>query len=280
MKNRIRRKQQNKKYGCAAVLLIVLLCMVALSVRALEAGSPPAAPGSASGETDFPEHSSEGPVLEPNSCVSQGETESFLLDVPFISQEENWPTGCESVCAVMALQYAGVDITVDGFIDGYLPLGNAPYEEDGTLFGCDPRRAFPGDPRSELGWGCYAPVILEAAEQLLRDREETSLSITDLSGQSLESLCEEYVAKEIPVLVWATIGMEEPTEDITFLIEDTGEEFQWIYPLHCLLLVGWDSSGYLFNDPISGKAVHYSKSAVELAYTGLGKQALAVLSTT
>ena len=29
----------------------------------------------------------------------------------------DYPTGCESVSAVMALQYAGVDITVDTFID-------------------------------------------------------------------------------------------------------------------------------------------------------------------
>jgi len=276
VRNKLRWKQKKKRYGCTAAILIALLCLIALSVRALEAESLPPASGEAPREKVLLEGSSEEWRPESESCGSEGE--GFLLDIPFISQEGNWPTGCESVCAVMALQYNGVDITVDGFIDGYLPLGNAPYEEDGTLFGCDPRRAFPGDPRSELGWGCYAPVILEAAKQLLREREEPSLSMADLSGQSLESLCEEYVAKEIPVLIWATIGMEEPTEDIVFLIEDTGEEFQWIYPLHCLLLVGWDDSGYLFNDPMAGKAVHYSKSAVELAYNTLGKQALAVLS--
>lgn len=277
MGNKIRRKRRNREYGFTAAILIALLCMVALSVRALESGNSPAAPSLASWETASPEPSSEGPVLEPSSSASQGETGSFLLDAPFISQEENWPTGCESVCAVMALQYAGVDITVDDFIDGYLPLGNAPYEVDGVLFGCDPCRAFPGDPRSDWGWGCYAPVILEATEQLLREREVSSLSIADLSGQSLESLCEEYVAEGVPVMVWATIDMEEPEEDTVFLIEDTGEEFLWIYPMHCLLLVGWDDGGYLFNDPLAGKAVHYERPAVERAYKGLGSQALALL---
>ncbi len=52
---------------------------------------------------------------------------------PFIDQRDKYPTGCESVTAVMALQYAGVDITVEEFIDNYLPQGNAPYtREDGA----------------------------------------------------------------------------------------------------------------------------------------------------
>ena len=34
------------------------------------------------------------------------------LDAPYLSQED-YPTGCESVSAVMALQYWGVDLTVE-----------------------------------------------------------------------------------------------------------------------------------------------------------------------
>ena len=51
------------------------------------------------------------------------------LDAPFIDQREKYPTGCESVTAVMALQYAGVDVTVEEFIDGYLPQGEAPHQD-------------------------------------------------------------------------------------------------------------------------------------------------------
>ena len=35
------------------------------------------------------------------------------VDAPFIDQRDKYPTGCESVTAVMALQYAGVEITVE-----------------------------------------------------------------------------------------------------------------------------------------------------------------------
>lgn len=42
----------------------------------------------------------------------------------------------------------------------------------------------------------------------------------------------------MPVIVWATISMEEPVPSTTFVLEDTGELFTWTYPLHCLLLTG------------------------------------------
>lgn len=204
---------------------------------------------------------------------------SLVLDAPFLDQREEYPTGCESVSAVMALQYFGVEMDVEEFIDGCLPLGNAPYEDgSGRLVGCDPRKAFPGDPRTEGGWGCYAPVIEKALRDLLGGRSDTShLTVETPTGKSLPELCAEYVAKGIPVIVWATVDMEPPEEYLSFLIEDTGEEFRWIYPMHCLLLTGWDEDGYLFNDPSAGKNQFYPKAAAELAYEGLGMQALALV---
>ena len=32
-----------------------------------------------------------------------------LIKVPYIDQTKEWPTGCESVSAVMLLQYLGMD---------------------------------------------------------------------------------------------------------------------------------------------------------------------------
>ncbi len=200
------------------------------------------------------------------------------LDVPFLDQRDSFPTGCESVCAVMVLQYYGADVTVDEFIDGYLPLGDAPHwDVEGNYVGCDPRKAFPGNPRTEGGWGCWAPVIEDSLERLLRDRPELSLSVKELQGASLEELCKTYVEAGVPVLVWATIDMEEPWASDTFLLEDTGEEFTWLYPLHCLVLVGRDEKNYYFNAPLAGKSVPYSRAASESAYQGLGEQAVVLL---
>ena len=44
-----------------------------------------------------------------------------IIDVPYIYQAVKYPTGCESVSATSVLQYYGLDISVDTFIDEYLP---------------------------------------------------------------------------------------------------------------------------------------------------------------
>ena len=50
-----------------------------------------------------------------------------LINAKHIYQLENWPTGCESVSAVMALNHAGINISVDDFIDNYLTCTNPPF---------------------------------------------------------------------------------------------------------------------------------------------------------
>lgn len=216
-----------------------------------------------------PAHAAQAPA------VSSQPEQAVLLDAPFIDQREKYPTGCESVSAAMALQYCGMDITPDEIIDA-MPKGQAPYPSgQAGYIGCDPRKAFPGDPYSEDGWGCYAPVVMQTVEDILRERQETSLSVVDLTGTPLAGICEEYLSKDIPVLIWATIQMKTPEHGTTFTIEGTDETFQWIFPMHCLLLVGADDSRYYFNDPMEGKAVSYGKFCTERAYNGLGRQALA-----
>ena len=68
-----------------------------------------------------------------------------IINVPYIDQTEEWPTGCESVSAVMLLQYLGVDISVNEFIETYLE--RKPFvEKDGKIYGPDPRKYFAGSP--------------------------------------------------------------------------------------------------------------------------------------
>ena len=199
-----------------------------------------------------------------------------VIDVVWLDQREKYPTGCESVTAVMALRHAGVELTVEEFIDGYLPQGPAPWGGGGGQYLCrDPNQVFWGSPYSEDGWGCYAPVIKTAVEQILTEKKP-SLQVEDLGGEPLEALVEEHVQKGRPVMLWATRGMEEPRYAAAMTIEDTGERFDWISPEHCLLLVGADENFYYFNDPLKGKAVPYEKPAVELAYEALGEQALVI----
>ena len=210
--------------------------------------------------------------------ASPGRERGDCIDAPYLDQREKYPTGCESVCAVMDLQYYGVDLSVEEFIDGYLPLGDAPHvDEQGNYVGCDPREGFPGNPYEESGWGCYSPVIEKALVRALEDSGRKDLAVARLDGSTLEDLYGRYVSQGVPVLLWATIGMEEPVVSQTFTIQGTGEAFDWVYPMHCLLWVGEAGDSWLFHDPLAGEAVAYSKSQVERAYRGLGCQAVALV---
>ncbi len=212
----------------------------------------------------------------PDDLFLARSSSEVLLDVPFLDQRQDFPTGCESVTAVMALNYYGKEMDPETFISNYLPLGNAPYRnEAGELVGCDPRKAFPGDPRSQTGWGCYAKVIQKA----LLEAAGPGFRVEELSGKSLSSLCRDYLDWGVPVLLWVTIDMDPPVEGATWQIEGSNETFTWIEPLHCALLVGYDRDHYYFNDPLQGKAVCYGKDQVETAYHGMGEQAVVLMKS-
>lgn len=199
-----------------------------------------------------------------------------LLNVPFIDQREKYPTGCESVAAVMAMQYYGMKITPEHFIDQYLDKGVTPYrDEAGVLFGDDPRKVFLGNPYSATkGWGCYAPVIVNGVKKYI-DRD--AFTVRAVYGVSIDELCRTYIDNGIPVLIWATQNMAPSRQGKTWYITGTAETFTWIAPMHCLLLVGYDDTGYYFNDSLQAKNYRYAKSDVNAAYNALGNQAVVIM---
>lgn len=128
-----------------------------------------------------------------------------IKDVPYISQLPTLPTGCESASAAMLLNYYGCTVTAEEFASYYLPTGDAPHtDENGELIGCDPWEAFPGDPFSETGWGCYSTVIERAMNEFLTN---TGYHAERLSGVPLYRL-KSYIDNNTPVMIWATICME------------------------------------------------------------------------
>ena len=177
------------------------------------------------------------------------------IDVPYISQKGKYPTGCESVSAVMLLRFLGKDMTVEEFIGDYLEMDDFCLSE-GELYGPDPRICFCGSPYDEESFGCYAPVICRALEKALGDGWE----VCDETGTDLETLKRRYLDRGMPVIVWACINMREPVTGPVWRLKGTGETFTWISNEHCMLMVGYDGEGYYFNDPYDGNGlVRYSK---------------------
>lgn len=203
-------------------------------------------------------------IYEENEIYTKPQTpigNSKIIQAPFISQLGKYPTGCESVTTVMALNHIGIDISVDKFIDSYLTKTGVPF---------DPSISFGGNPRSTSGYGCYAPVIKKALDKALSGQKYTA---KQLYGVSLKNLCSNYIDKGIPVILWATMYMNTPYISSTWTYN--GKTINWIAPEHCLLLVGYDSSHYIFNDPLTYQPqTYYSKSSVEVAYKGLNYQAI------
>lgn len=196
-----------------------------------------------------------------------------FIDVPYIDQTGGGAfTGCESVTAVMLLNYLGIDLSIYDFIDSY--LDKRPFEErNGELYGPDPRKVFAGDPYDSEAMGCYAPVIINSLKRILGDRYE----VTDETGASVEELCAKYIDNGMPVILWATIDMKEYIEGPDWKLFETGEKFTWRSNEHCLLLVGYDEEEYIFNDPWQNNGiVRHNKALVEDRYASQYSQAIGV----
>ena len=242
--NRPIRRRRKRRRRCPLPLLAAVLVWCALAVL----------------------HPGARPALAPN-----GAEPAAWVEVEPLSQAD-WPTGCESVSAVMALRHAGADITVDEFIQWHLPCGELVWDGYGYT-GPDPAACFIGSPyRARGSYGCFAPVIAKAMEQAAPE----GYAALDLTGTGLAELEQLYLQRGIPVMIWATMEMRPVAEGTAWVIGDTGERFVWPAGEHCLLLVGADGEDYLLNDPRAGATVRYARELVQARYEELGRQAVAL----
>ena len=203
-----------------------------------------------------------------------------IANVPLIGQQK-LPTGCETCSAVMLLNYYGYNISETSFADKYLikrPLGYGKY----GLEGPDPNCAFIGSPYTTNSFGAYAPVMAKSMNSYLAKK---SYKAVNVSGKSLEYLAGKYIAQGQPVMVWATIYMTASYKTTTWRVNYTdenarykkGSSYTWLANEHCLLLTGYDSSFYYFNDPWTNSRIAYSKSIVNTRYNELGRQAVVMV---
>ena len=203
-----------------------------------------------------------------------------IANVPLIGQQK-LPTGCETCSAVMLLNYYGYNISETSFADKYLikrPLGYGKY----GLEGPDPNCAFIGSPYTTNSFGAYAPVMAKSMNSYLAKKSYKAVSV---NGKSLEYLAGKYIAQGQPVMVWATIYMTASYKTTTWRVNYTdenarykkGSSYTWLANEHCLLLTGYDSSFYYFNDPWTNSRIAYSKSIVNTRYNELGRQAVVMV---
>lgn len=186
--------------------------------------------------------------------------------IPFtaVSQYPELPTGCEVTSLAMVLHYYGINIDKCEIGDRYLDKGEA-----GAVSYFE---AFEGDPRDEDSYGCYAPVIVKAANRILKEKA-SELKAEEVTGGRLGSLFE-YIDKDIPVIIWGTQNCQSGYISGQWRVDE--QEFTWISPEHCMVLVGYSDSSVWVADPIHGDVREFDINTFEPCYNLLHKQAVVI----
>lgn len=184
-----------------------------------------------------------------------------IIQAPYIDQTDKYPTGCESISAVMLLGYLDISISPEEFIDNYLEK-EPMQKKGGRLCGPDPWSCFAGSPYDSESFGCYAPVIVRALNRVFADRRLPKRA-KNLTGMAMEEILRCYIDRDMPVIFWASIDLKETIPGPNWQLSD-GSLFSWISNEHCMLLVGYDENAYYFNDPWhSHGCIAYEKELVE-----------------
>lgn len=228
-----------------------------------ETGTEPATQPEASEAATEPE-----PATEPTPTHRGELPRKGSLPVKELLQNPELPSGCEITSLTCLLNYLGFDVTKIEMANKHLkvtPNGGVSYYE-----------YFVGSPYDSNSFGCFAPVIVQAAQSYLSSVGKfSSYAVMDLSGSDPTELYWQ-VTEGNPVVVWATINMKEPIERVYWNLPDGTPEMWYIYE-HCMVLSGYDlDTGKVeICDPLKGK-VQYDMSVFEDRYKKLQSQAVIV----
>lgn len=210
------------------------------------------------------------PILNTPVVHAEPKGTGYISVAP-VMQTPELPTGCEITSLTMALNYLGFDADKLVLADEFLPKGE--YRK------ADFHKVFVGDPRERNAYGCTAPVIAETAENYLKTQfRGDEVTVKNISGCTADTLyC--AVDNEVPVVVWASIGMGEIIPNlVSWTDEETGETISWQGGEHCLLLTGYDKKSKLVyvNDPLCG-AVTYDMKTFEKRFEEMQRNAVVII---
>lgn len=176
-------------------------------------------------------------------AVLNGE-DVVMLGVQNILQKPDLPAGPEITCLTIVLHYLGDYPDKVSLAENYLIMA-----EPGTA---SPYEAYLGDPKVAAGsYGCYAPVIVNAANRYFEDKGNTRKKAMDVSGSTLDELLN-FVKNGTPVMVWGTTNLVE--SKVTAEWEVNGELIQWQGYEHCTVLIGYNKTRetVIVADPLRG----------------------------
>lgn len=194
----------------------------------------------------------------PNKYVTEG--------FNAVLQRPELPTGCEVTSLCCDLNYLGFNIDKVTLSDEFMPMDNCGIY---TM-----REAYIGDPKSDEGFGCYSPVIVQTADDYFASVQSPCYAV-DLTGRSLKELLYQ-VAQGRPVIVWSTIDMVITAPNYRWTTNN-GEEMWFNDFQHCVVVYGYDFDENIVYvaDPLAGNITRNMDSFRE-TYDLLGKQAVLI----
>ncbi|MBE6809676.1 MAG: hypothetical protein E7521_01285 [Ruminococcaceae bacterium] len=214
------------------------------------------------------EQTPQNTVIAPNNTVDTSALtkRSVKLNVKYLPQNPELPTGCEITSLTTVLNYYGFDVSKTEMSDKYLVK---TIDKIGNFW-----EVFVGDPRKN-GFGCYAKPIVNAANKYLATQNSRYKAV-DYSGTKFENLLT-IVESGTPVIIWGTMydekenDLRKPFTTVKWNID--GKELQWIAPEHCMVLIGYDADRHIaiMSDPQRG-IVEYNLETVKSRYLALHSQ--------
>lgn len=193
--------------------------------------------------------------------------DSYVIEgVEAIMQEPELPTGCEVTALAEVLNYLGFDIDKVELFDNFMPVD---YEGAVNMY-----YAYIGDPKSNNGFGCYAPVIVKTAYEYFESVDSPCYAV-DLTGTDLHDLFYQ-LSQDRPVIVWTTMGQRETYPNYKWTAGN-GEDMVFNDYQHCVAIYGYDlNAGVVYTaDPLVGNTT-YEMSRFETIYDIMYKQAVVI----
>ena len=225
------------------------------------------------------------PVSEPTEASAPTQTpappKNYMIDGVAVIAQDELLAGCETYACTMLLQTLGFDIDEKTFAEKYLITKPITYVDYYYRYGPDMYSAQAGDVYT--GYGIYAPAMAKSINRYFDKIGETRRAQA-LEGVPLQELCEQYICKGIPVMVWATTWMMESYEKDSWTVDyvdenahtKIGDTFTWRQNEHCLVLIGYDEEEYYFADSCAGEVSHFEKALCQQRYEEIGTMAIVV----
>lgn len=271
-------------YISAVLFLTAMLCSCGSTVKVRDYDvEESGAAGTASASVSTSAEEAVAVLTEEIPTTTEPATQPFSIDIFFtekdeipdsyviegfeaIMQEPELPTGCEVTALAEVLNYLGFDIDKVELCDNFMPVD---YEGAVNMY-----YAYIGDPKSNNGLGCYAPVIVKTAYEYFESVDSPCYAV-DITGTDFKYLLFQ-ITQDRPVIVWTTMGQMETYPNYKWTAGN-GEDMVFNDYQHCVAIYGYDlNAGVIYTaDPLVGNTT-YEMSRFETIYDIMYQQAVVI----